>query len=120
MHFYRRVAFNIAIDNSDDHFRNHGFLLTPKGWTLSPVYDMNPTLSGYQSLLINSSTNESDLQILLDSCEEYMIGKDETSAIIKDVLRGVGKWGGIAVGLGISKREIDMFAQVYNRWADFL
>lgn len=93
MHFYRRVAFNIAIDNSDDHFRNHGFLLTPKGWTLSPVYDMNPTLSGYQSLLINSSTNESDLQILLDSCEEYMIDKDETSAIIKDVLMGVGKWG---------------------------
>ncbi len=81
---------------------------------------MNPTLSGYQSLLINSSTNESDLQILLDSCEEYMIGKDETSTIIKDELRGVGKWGGIAVGLGISKREIDMFAQVYNRWADFL
>ena len=33
---YRRVAFNICIGNSDDHFRNHGFLLTPKSWTLSP------------------------------------------------------------------------------------
>lgn len=42
---YRRVAFNICIGNSDDHFRNHGFLLTAKGWTLSPAYDMNPTLS---------------------------------------------------------------------------
>ena len=42
---YRRVAFNIAIGNSDDHFRNHGFLLTPRGWTLSPAYDMNPTLN---------------------------------------------------------------------------
>lgn len=51
---YRRVAFNIAIGNSDDHFRNHGFLLTPRGWTLGPVYDMNPTLSEDQSLLINS------------------------------------------------------------------
>ena len=35
---YRRVAFNICIGNSDDHFRNHGFLLTAKGWTLSPAY----------------------------------------------------------------------------------
>ena len=42
---YRRVAFNICIGNTDDHFRNHGFLLTAKGWTLSPAYDMNPTLS---------------------------------------------------------------------------
>ena len=37
---FRRVAFNICIGNSDDHFRNHGFLLTAKGWTLSPAYDM--------------------------------------------------------------------------------
>ena len=35
---YRRVAFNICVGNSDDHFRNHGFLLTKKGWTLSPAY----------------------------------------------------------------------------------
>mgnify|MGYP000739016763 FL=1 len=48
---YRRVAFNICIGNSDDHFRNHGFLLTTKGWTLSPAYDMNPTLNEYQSYL---------------------------------------------------------------------
>lgn len=39
---YRRVAFNVMFGNSDDHFRNHGFLLTPKGWTLSPAYDINP------------------------------------------------------------------------------
>lgn len=112
---YRRVAFNIAIGNSDDHFRNHGFLLTPRGWTLAPAYDMNPTLSGYQSLLINSSTNEANLQTLLDSCEEYMIGKDEARTIIGEVMKGVSKWKTIAVSLGISKREIDMFTQVYNK-----
>ena len=54
---FRRVAFNICVGNSDDHFRNHGFLLTAKGWTLSPAYDMNPTLNAHQSLLINSKTN---------------------------------------------------------------
>jgi serine/threonine-protein kinase HipA len=111
---YRRVAFNIAIGNSDDHFRNHGFLLTPRGWTLSPAYDMNPTLSEYQSLLINSSTNKSNLKILLESCEEYMISKDEAQKIIVEVMNGVSKWRTIAVCLGIGKREIDMFEQIYN------
>ena len=86
---YRRVAFNIAIGNSDDHFRNHGFLLTPRGWTLSPAYDMNPTLNEYQALLINSTTNHADLQVLLDSSEEYMIGKDEAVYIIEEVKAGV-------------------------------
>ena len=112
---YRRVAFNIAIGNSDDHFRNHGFLLTPRGWRLSPAYDMNPTLNDYQALLINSSTNHADLQVLLDSSEEYMIGKEEGRRIIDEVKDGVSKWKAIAVRLGIAKREIDVFEFVYNR-----
>jgi len=112
---YRRVAFNIAIGNSDDHFRNHGFLLTPRGWTLSPAYDMNPTLNEYQSLLINSSTNESNLQILFGSCEEYMISKEQARIIINEVIAGVHKWHSIVVSLGIAKREMDMFYQVYSK-----
>ena len=112
---YRRVAFNIAIGNSDDHFRNHGFLLTPRGWTLSPAYDMNPTLNEYQALLINSTTNHADLQVLLDSSEEYMIGKDEAVYIIEEVKAGVKHWKSIATRLGIAKREMDMFEQVFQR-----
>ena len=113
---YRRVAFNIAIGNTDDHFRNHGFLLTPKGWTLSPAYDMNPTLNDHQSLLINSSTNVSDLQVLLESSEEYMISKVKAARIIDEVKAGVRRWKAVATRLGIAKREIDMFEQVYSRW----
>ena len=110
---YRRVAFNIAIGNSDDHFRNHGFLLTPRGWTLSPAYDMNPTLNEYQALLINSTTNHADLQVLLDSSEEYMIGKEEAVRIIEEVKAGVKYWKSIATRLGIAKREMDVFEQVF-------
>ena len=107
---YRRVAFNIAIGNSDDHFRNHGFLLTSKGWTLSPAYDINPTLNEYQALLINSKTNHADLQVLLDSSEEYMIGKEEARRIIEEVKTGVRCWNSIATRLGIAKREMDVFS----------
>lgn len=112
---FRRVAFNIAIGNSDDHFRNHGFVLTSRGWTLSPAYDMNPTLNNCQSLLINSSTNDANLQILQDSCEEYMIAKNDACAIIEEVRQGVRQWETLAISLGISKRERNMFAQVYNK-----
>ena len=113
---YRRVAFNIAIGNSDDHFRNHGFLLTPRGWTLSPAYDMNPTLNEYQALLINSTTNHADLNVLFDSSEEYMISKGEAIQIINEVKSGVSHWKSIATRLGIAKREIDMFEHVYQRY----
>jgi len=109
---YRRVAFNIAIGNTDDHFRNHGFLLTPKGWTLSPAYDLNPTSNEYQSLLINSSTNKSDLNLLLGSSEEYMIGKEEASKIIQEVTNAIKGWQKMADSLGIAKREMELLGQI--------
>lgn len=112
---YRRVAFNIAIGNSDDHFLNHGFLLTPRGWTLSPAYDLNPTINEYQALLINSTTNHADLNVLLHSSGEYMIGKEEAKRIIDEVKAGLKQWKSIAIHLGIAKREMDVYEQVYQR-----
>ena len=76
---------------------------------------MNPTLNNCQSLLINSSTNDASLQILQDSCEEYMIAKNDACAIIEEVRQGVRQWETLAISLGISKRERNMFAQVYNK-----
>ena len=112
---YRRVAFNICVGNTDDHFRNHGFLLTAKGWTLSPAYDMNPSLNEYQSLLINSSNNRSDLNELLNSCEEYMLQKQLAQQIISEVLNAVKKWRLLATRLGIVKSEQERFATVFER-----
>ncbi|MBQ8565789.1 MAG: HipA domain-containing protein, partial [Bacteroidaceae bacterium] len=111
---FRRVAFNICVGNSDDHFRNHGFLLTAKGWTLSPAYDMNPTLNDHQSLLINSKTNESDLSILLNSCEEYMLTPEVAKGIINEVVTAVKGWRVLANKLGIFKREMDLFEGVFD------
>ena len=112
---YRRVAFNICIGSSDDHFRNHGFLLTAKGWTLSPAYDMNPTLNEYQSLLISSTTNKSDLSILFDTCEDYMINFKTAEKIISEVVEVVKEWRELAIRLGISKSEMNMFAGVLDK-----
>ncbi len=106
---YRRVAFNICIGNSDDHFRNHGFLLTPKGWKLSPAYDMNPTNNEYQSLLINVRSNKADIKILLESCEDYMLNQKVAQDIINDVQAAVSNWEPLARQLQIPQREQAMF-----------
>ena len=106
---YRRVAFNIAIGNTDDHFRNHGFLLTNKGWTLSPAYDLNPTLSYDQSLLINTYTSESSLDILLDSCDDYMLAHKTALTIISQVKQAMSNWQKLATSLGLSTSEQSMF-----------
>lgn len=111
---YRRVAFNICIGNSDDHFRNHGFLLTAKGWTLSPAYDMNPTMNEYQSLLISATTNKAELCALLDACGDYMLNRKIAEGIISEVVEAVKEWRELAVRLGLSKREIDMFSGVLD------
>ena len=111
---YRRVAFNICIGNTDDHFRNHGFLLTAKGWTLSPAYDMNPTLHEYQSLLISADSNKADLSILLDTCEDYMLNKKTAEKIVAEVVEVVKEWRELANRQGISKREMDMFSGVLD------
>ena len=76
---------------------------------------MNPTINEYQALLINSTTNHADLSLLLDSSEEYMIGKEEANRIINEVKAGVKQWRSIATRLGIAKREMDVFEQVYRR-----
>ena len=89
---YRRVAFNVMFGNTDDHFRNHGFLLTPKGWTLSPAYDINPGTKSYQCLLIDAYTEKSDINALLSACESYLLERTEAAEIIEEVRTVIKDW----------------------------
>ena len=89
---YRRVAFNVMFGNTDDHFRNHGFLLTLKGWTLSPAYDINPGTKSHQCLLINAYTEESDVKALLSASDNYMLDRQEAAEIIEEVRSAIKDW----------------------------
>ena len=111
---YRRVAFNICVGNSDDHFRNHGFLLTPKGWILSPAYDMNPTVDECQSLLISRDDNKADLNILLKAAKDYMLSHDGALKIISSVIDVIKGWKITALKLGLGKRDMDLFGKVFE------
>lgn len=110
---YRRVAFNVMFGNTDDHFRNHGFLLTPKGWTLSPAYDINPGTKSYQCLLIDAYTEQSDINALLAASDNYMLERQEASEIIEEVRAAIKDWQQVATRLQIPSRLLDAYS---SRW----
>ena len=110
---YRRIAFNVMFGNTDDHFRNHGFLLTPKGWTLSPAYDINPGLKSHQCLLIDQYTEQSDVNALLAACNNYMLEHKEAAEIIEEVRDTIKDWRKIATELKISHKILQPYS---NRW----
>lgn len=107
---YRRIAYNICIGNHDDHFRNHGFLLGTDGWSLSPAFDLNPSLNVTQTLLISESSNNSSLQELVNAAEYYLIEPEEALQIINDVQAAVSDWRKVAEECGIPSGEQERFA----------
>ena len=108
---FRRVAFNICVGNSDDHFRNHGFLLSSKGWQLSPAYDLNPSLAYEQSLMISENSCRASLSDLQDACEDYYLSSEVASDIIQQVRDAVRSWRALAGLLRISPSEQQLFAK---------
>ena len=103
---YRRVAFNVMFGNTDDHFCNHGFLLTPKGWTLSPAYDINPGVKTHQCLLIDQYTEQSDISALLSASGNYMLEQKEAAEIIEEVRAAVKDWRKVASELKIPYKTL--------------
>ncbi len=106
---YRRVAFSICIRNHDDHFRNHGFLLTEKGWVWSPAYDLNPSDFNTQSLLVSRDSNESSLEVLLSAAGDYMLSAERAQQIIGEVLAAMTNARQVARQCGISEHEVARF-----------
>lgn len=113
---YRRVAFNVLFGNTDDHFRNHGFLLTAKGWKLSPVYDINPGTKRHQCLLIDQYTEESDINALLSACESYMLERKEANEIIEEVRAAIRDWRQTATRLHVPVKVLEPYSK---RWDSF-
>ncbi len=112
---YRRVAFNIMFGNTDDHFRNHGFLLTPKGWTLSPAYDINPGAKPHQCLLIDSYTEQSDINALLSASESYMLESQEATELIEEVRTAIKDWRKTATELQIPLKQLAAYSLRWDK-----
>jgi len=106
---WRRIVFSICVSNTDDHLRNHGFLLTDGGWVLSPAYDINPVETGTGlKLNISDEDNSLDLHLAMEVAEFFRLSQKRAAEIKEEVLSAVSKWREIAVKYGISRVEQEL------------
>ena len=112
---WRRIVFNIAVSNCDDHLRNHGFILTSKGWTLSPAYDINPDEKG-SGLTLNISENDNslDFELALSVIGYFGISTIKAQEILNEVKNAVSKWQSVATKQGVSRSEQELLANAFR------
>ncbi|MDR1119823.1 MAG: HipA domain-containing protein [Dysgonamonadaceae bacterium] len=112
---FRRIVFSICISNTDDHLRNHGFLLTAEGWMLSPAYDVNPNPNGTGlKLNISAHDNSLDLDLAAEVASFFRLTTVQTTAIIRSTANIVSKWKQIAMKYKISRDEQDRMSAAFN------
>jgi len=111
---WRRIVFNICVSNTDDHLRNHGFLLTDAGWILSPAYDMNPIedATGLK-LNINDDDNSLELDLAMEVAEHFRLDKVKAETIIKSVKDSVKDWRKVAGKYKIPKSEQEVMSKAF-------
>jgi serine/threonine-protein kinase HipA len=113
---WRRIVFNIAVSNTDDHLRNHGFIYHKGGWILSPAYDVNPvTPANGLHLNITDSDNRLDYNLTMDVIEFFQLNKITANKIKDDVLKNVSQWKNLATDMGISRKEQQWMAPAFNQ-----
>jgi serine/threonine-protein kinase HipA len=112
---WRRIVFSIFIKNTDDHLRNHGFLLTATGWKLSPAFDINPVPDGTGlTLNINQYDNSLVPELALEVAPYFRINKAEVDKIIKKIKKAVARWREEAALCGIPKNEQQRMAAAFE------
>lgn len=112
---WRRIVFNIAISNTDDHLRNHGFILTNDGWILSPAYDINPSIEkDGLALNIDAENNALDFELAKSVGGYFQLSDSSMDTIIHEVKTVVGSWEKIAQKIGISRSEMEMMASAFK------
>ena len=106
----------MAVSNTDDHFRNHGFILSEEGWVLSPLYDVNPDIYG-DSLSLNVDADDSsiDFNLAIESAVYYGVAEKQAAQIVDDIRRIVrGDWRKLAKKYGISREEIERMEPAFR------
>lgn len=103
---WTRIILNIGIKNTDDHLRNHGFLLSENGWILSPAYDINPNPFGSGlTLNISEDDNSLDFELALSVIDYFRLKEGEALQIINKVKSSIMNWEKLANSIKISREE---------------
>lgn len=113
---WSRIVFNILVSNTDDHLRNHGFILVPgKGWRLSEAYDMNPvSRADGLKLNITEADNALDLELAREVSDYFRLNLKQADDIIADFREVVSQWRTIAQRLALPFREQEQMAEAFR------
>jgi serine/threonine-protein kinase HipA len=112
---FRRLVFNILAANRDDHLRNHGFLRGPKGWRLSPAFDLNPAPERNEhSLALDGASRIPDLKPALDTAGLYRLSDRRAKAILDEVRGAVASWREVATGADVPTDDVDALAGAFE------
>jgi serine/threonine-protein kinase HipA len=112
---WRRIVFNISISNTDDHLRNHGFLLSNKGWRLSPAYDINPSIDkDGLALNIDMDNNALDFDLAKSVGEYFMLNTKKMEEILTQIISVITKWRIHANAIGILRKEQEMMQPAFK------
>lgn len=115
---WRRIVFTILISNTDDHLRNHGFLLSGHGWRLSPAYDLNPVPVDLKPRVLATTIDLEDpaasLHLALDVAPYFELSPTAASEIAAEVGRAVRSWREQAASFGLTKPQIERMASAFE------
>ena len=113
---WRRIVFSICVSNTDDHLRNHGFILTERGWLLSPAFDINPVETGTGlKLNISEEDNSLELDLAMEVHEFFMLSESRALEIIAEVKSAVRNWKKVADKYGIPRVEQQLKAPAFRQ-----
>lgn len=112
---FRRIIFFVCVSNTDDHLRNHGFMLTPTGWALAPAYDMNPDPDGAGlKLNISETDNAQDLDLAISVASAFRVKPRRAEELVDEITFAVRKWREVAAANGISRMAQDRMRRAFR------
>lgn len=112
---FRRVVFNVAVGNRDDHLRNHGFVLGQAGWRLAPAFDVNPNIDKAEHVLnIDDADNRPDLETVLSTAAFYGLTARQARGVLDEVVTVVEGWQNAAKKLSIAGADVDLTAGAFS------
>ncbi|MEQ9425023.1 MAG: HipA domain-containing protein [Cyclobacteriaceae bacterium] len=112
---WRRIVFNISVSNTDDHLRNHGFILTQAGWRLSPAYDINPSVDkNGLAINVDIDNNELDYELAMSVGAYFQLSTIEMKEIMDEVKSAVSAWRTVANNIGIHWEEQMLMESAFN------
>jgi serine/threonine-protein kinase HipA len=112
---WTRIVFNIAISNTDDHLRNHGFLLSADGWMLSPAFDINPSVDkDGLALNIDADDNALDYDLAKSVGEHFQLSLQDMNDILQKITDVVKTWRSVAEKIRIPRSAQELMAGAFR------